>query len=250
MGAAQRGGTSLELSIIVSCFNQAEALEPTLRKCFQTVSEFAESFEAVVINDGSTDGSVRILDRIRKEFPFVRVTHQLRSGNSRAIRRAFELARGEYLFQVDLSQPEFIQEFGRYWSLRDRYPLILGHQAFRGNRLHRTLFWLQHRWIRLLFGADLVDPNSTTRLCRRDLALQLLGQLPSGFEEINLGMALAAYLQTPRAVLEIQAGEPERLPRYRLGEHLAKTIYYFMEIASLRWKRPAFLPVRPVLSPT
>jgi glycosyltransferase involved in cell wall biosynthesis len=234
---SHRGATvssTPELSIIVSCFNQAEILESALRDCFRVVGARVTTFETIIINDGSTDGSVRILDRLRKEFPHVRVTHQLHSGLARAVRRGCDLARGEFLFQVDLSQPDCILDFGRFWELRDRYALVLGFHPYRGGRLSRGLLWLQTRWIKLWFGAELVEPDACYRLCRRELAHNYLLQIPANYEGVNLGLTLAAYRDAPRLILEIEVGNPALRPRHTLREQLGKFYHYFIEIAQLR----------------
>ncbi len=234
-----------ELSIVVSCFNQAEILEPALRDCFRVVGARVASFETIIINDGSTDGSVRILDRLRKEFPHVRVTHQLHSGLARAIRRGCDIARGEFLFQVDLSQPDCILDFGRFWELKDRYALVLGFHPYRGGKLRQGLLWLQTRWIKLWFGAELVEPDAIYRLCRRELAQNYLLQIPKTNEGVNLGVTLAAYRDAPRRILEIEVGNSLFKPKYLLREQLGKFYHYFIEIARLRvslFRLPALQP--------
>lgn len=232
------GNPAPELSILVSCFNQAEILEPTLLETFRVVGEHVQSFETVIINDGSTDGSVRILDRLRKLFPHLRVTHQLHSGRPRAVRRAYDIARGDYLFQVDLSQPESIQDFPRFWEMRDRYSLILGFHPSRGGFARRGLAWLQRRWIQLWFGAELTEPEAHYRLCRRDRALSYLLQIPGNFEGVDLGMTLAAYRDSPRQILELEVGAGTQVSLVPLRSQFGTFLHYFMEIARIRWRRP------------
>jgi glycosyltransferase involved in cell wall biosynthesis len=234
-----------ELSIIVSCFNQGEILETALRNSFQAIQPWISSFETIVINDGSTDGSVRILDRLRKEFPHLRVTHQLHSGYALSIRRAYDLARGEYLFQIDLEEPEWVKDFRLFWEMRDRYALIIGYQRFEGGRARRFLQWLETRWIKLWFGAELKAPDSGYRLCRRDIATPYLTQIPKDFEGVNLAMTLVLYREAPRLLLEVEVGRGAASTPFSLSEKLGKFLHYFVEIVGLWWKYPN----KPVLAP-
>lgn len=231
-----------ELSILVSCFNQAEVLEPALRECLKIVGGLVPSFETLIINDGSTDGSIRILDRLRKEFPSVRVTHQLHSGRARAIRRGYDMARGLHVFQIDLNEPGWVADFPRFWAMRDRYALILGHHPNRGGRLRRAFQWVQARCVKFWFGAELVEPDAAYRLCRRDVALHYLQQIPKDYEGVDLGMTLAAYRDAPRLILEVEVGANCPRARVSTSEQLAKLIHYFSEIAGMRLRR-AQLPV-------
>ncbi len=234
-----------ELSILVSCFNQAEVLEPALRECLKSVGKLVPSFETLIINDGSTDGSIRILDRLRKEFPSVRVTHQLHSGRARAIRRGYDLARGLHVFQIDLNEPGWVADFPRFWAMRDRYALILGHHPHRGNRLRRTLQWIQARWVKLWFGAELIEPDATYRLCRRDIALHYLQQIPKDYEGVDLGMTLTAYRDSPRLLLEVEVGTHRPRARVSASEQIARLIHYFSEIAGLRFRRVSLPTLKP-----
>ncbi len=250
MNISSRSGTgtsatSAEVSLIVSCFNKAEILEAALRDCFSAVRKSVENFEIVVINDGSTDGSVRILDRLRKEFSNLRVTHQLHSGHARSLRRACDIARGEFLFQIDLEDPEWVRDFSLFWEMRERYALITGYHPDRGGLLRRSLRWLQTRWIKFWFSADLVAPESSYRLCRRTLALQYLQQIPKDYEGVNLAMTLLTYRDAPRLLLELEVGKDLKTTRFYVTEELAKILHHFVEVAGLWWKRPT----PPTLTP-
>lgn len=250
MSTSQRGGTGViaaapELSVIVSCFNKAEILESALRDCFGSIRPWVESFEIVIINDGSTDGSVRILDRLRKEFPHLRVTHQLHSGHARSIRRAYDIARGEYLFQMDLEEPEWVKDFSLFWEMRDRYALILGHHPDRGGRVRRSLHWLETKWIKLWFGAELIAPDTHYRLCRREIAQQYLRQIPKDYEGVNLAMTLSTFRDAPRLLLEVEVGKESKTPHFSLTEELSKILHYFVEIVGLKWKRPLLTTLNP-----
>src|SRR5262249_8248265 len=90
-----------ELSVVMPCFNESPTIETTLREWESYFSELTPSFEIIVVNDGSKDGTGRILDRLRKEMKNLRVIHQLNLGHGRAARRGYEAARGKYVLELD-----------------------------------------------------------------------------------------------------------------------------------------------------
>jgi hypothetical protein len=248
VGTVHRTGISSispELSILIGCFNQADTLESAIRDCVHHVSRSVSDFELIIINDGSTDGSVRILDRLRKEFPQLRVTHQLHSGNAKAIRRGMDLARGTYLFQFDLDQTAWLKDFKTLWELRERYTLILGHHMHRGNRFHQCLAWLLNRWIKLWFGTELIEPDTRFRLSKRELALEILARIPKHFEGVGIGLSLHAYRMSPRHLLELQVGESTPPPRFSVRSDLSIFFHYFMEIPKFRFPEPPPLQLQP-----
>ena len=86
------------ISVIIPVFN-AEAF---LERCLGSLlgQTFAD-WEAVCIDDGSTDGSGALLDRLAAEDPRIRVLHKANAGVSEARNDALALAQGDYLLFVD-----------------------------------------------------------------------------------------------------------------------------------------------------
>ncbi|MEM6315027.1 MAG: glycosyltransferase family 2 protein, partial [Planctomycetota bacterium] len=86
-------------SIIVPVFNRRHLLEPTLRSLLrQTFTDF----EAVIVDDASTDGSFEFLRDQLKHDPRFRVLRQHKNeGQAQARNRAMEEARGKYFAFLD-----------------------------------------------------------------------------------------------------------------------------------------------------
>ena len=89
------------LSIIVPVYNA----EKWLRRCVDSLLNQdlpREDYEIILVDDGSTDGSLKICDEYLAAHPgLVRVIHQPNSGVSMARNTGIELAKGEYLSFVD-----------------------------------------------------------------------------------------------------------------------------------------------------
>jgi len=85
-------------SVIVPCWNVEEwvedAISSVLRGSFQ-------DFEIIAVDDGSTDGTGAVLDRIAASDARVRVIHQTNGGVSCARNRGLDAARGGYVFFID-----------------------------------------------------------------------------------------------------------------------------------------------------
>ncbi|HXW24856.1 MAG TPA: glycosyltransferase [Xanthobacteraceae bacterium] len=84
------------MSVVLSVRNGAAELPHAIASILQ--QSFAD-FELIAINDGSTDGTAEILDRVRD--PRVRVVHQDEMGLARALNRGVALARGQYIARQD-----------------------------------------------------------------------------------------------------------------------------------------------------
>ena len=86
------------VSVVMSVYNGAEALPRTLQS---VLSQERVDFEFIVINDGSTDGSGRILDEWAAGNARLRVIHQQNTGLTRALMRGCAEARGEFIARQD-----------------------------------------------------------------------------------------------------------------------------------------------------
>lgn len=87
------------VSILVPCFNEEEGIEETLRAC---MAQVFDDYEVIAINDGSTDGTATILDRLALEFPTLRVVHLARNqGKAMALRTGAMVSRGDVLVCID-----------------------------------------------------------------------------------------------------------------------------------------------------
>src|SRR3990172_9264508 len=95
-------GTPPDLSVVVPVFNEAENLEPLCREVHQVLEPLAISFELVFADDGSTDGTARILSRLARDYSRVRVvTLRRNSGQTAALSAAIDRSAGRVLVPMD-----------------------------------------------------------------------------------------------------------------------------------------------------
>ena len=86
------------VSIVMPCYNSEAYLEEAVSSVFnQTVKDV----ELIVIDDGSTDQSLKILASLQKKYPQISVLEQENSGPYPARNRGLDQARGEYIAFLD-----------------------------------------------------------------------------------------------------------------------------------------------------
>lgn len=86
------------ISLIVPVYNAEDYLDRCLRSI---LSQDFESFEVILVDDGSTDSSPMICDRYSASDPRFRTIHKPNGGVSSARNAGIDLAKGEYLMFVD-----------------------------------------------------------------------------------------------------------------------------------------------------
>jgi len=97
----------LMLSIIAPAHNEADNLSLLVEKINQAASKITEGFEIIVVDDGSTDGSLNLLLKLKKKYPNLKIIRLRRqSGQTAGIMAGFKHSTGEIVvvFDADLQQ--------------------------------------------------------------------------------------------------------------------------------------------------
>lgn len=102
--------TSPEISVIVPAYNAEEYIERCLNSLLD--QDFAKSYEIIVINDGSTDDTIKIVEETAKGHENVRVFSQENGGISAARNAGLSRVRGKYVLFTD--SDDFVER--RYLS--------------------------------------------------------------------------------------------------------------------------------------
>ena len=86
------------ISIIIPIYNIMDCLERCVDSC---LNQTYQNIEILMVDDGSTDGTSELCDKIGKKDPRIRVFHKENGGSSSARNLGIENAKGEYLGFVD-----------------------------------------------------------------------------------------------------------------------------------------------------
>ena len=106
------------LSVVAPVYNEEELVEEFVRRACAAAAGYA--FELVIVNDGSSDRTPELLDRIAGDDPRVRVIHLSRNfGHQAALTAGLEHSRGDVVAMIDADlqdPPELIGEMVAQWS--------------------------------------------------------------------------------------------------------------------------------------
>ena len=135
-------------------FNEARNLEVVAREIHFTLSELGQEYEVLIVDDGSSDGTDRIADRLAKEFTQVRVIHHgANQGLGGVYRTGFGQAQNNLItfFPADGQFPAgIIQQFVPFMDDAD---MVLGYLTNRNSSLlARSLSEAEKILYRLLLG--------------------------------------------------------------------------------------------------
>ena len=94
--------TPLNLSVVVPLFNEEESLPHLVKQLLTALRPTGESFEIVLVNDGSSDGTAAVLEQLSGEIPeLVAVLLRKNYGQTAAMAAGFDVAQGEVIVSLD-----------------------------------------------------------------------------------------------------------------------------------------------------
>jgi len=129
-------------SIVAPAFNEEETLPEFYRQVRAVMDEVGEPWELILVNDGSTDGTSEVAERLHKEDPRVRVIEFARNfGHQIAITAGMDHAQGDAVITIDCDlqdPPEVISDLIARW--REGYQVVYGVRAEREGETWFKLF--------------------------------------------------------------------------------------------------------------
>jgi len=204
------------LSACAPAFNEAGNIERVVRGLDQTLGAAGLDYEVIVVDDGSSDETPRILGELERALPRLRViTHEQNEGYGKSLCDAFAAATKDYVFYTD-GDGQFDAA-----EIRDFLPLLEGNNAVVGYRmgraegaLRRFFSWGYNALVRVLFGLKLRDVDCSFKFLPRR-PLQALGLRSAKF-----------FIDTELLVKLRRAGVPlgERAVRHLPRVHGRSTV--------------------------
>ncbi|MEV7558089.1 glycosyltransferase family 2 protein [Streptomyces sp. NPDC048331] len=170
------------LSVVIPIYNEQEALPLTVARLRPILDGMGISYEVVGIDDGSTDATPMIMQKIRQEWPELRIVRFARnSGHQAALTAGIHRAYGDYVVSIDADlqdPPEKIVEM--YELAREKnLDIVYGVRGDRGTdtffkrRTAGVYYWL----MRKLVGKNMPNQAGDFRLLSR-AAVDALKSLP------------------------------------------------------------------------
>ena len=172
----------MELSIVIPVLNEREALPQLFDEVRATCASLGRSWEAVFVDDGSTDGSWDVLEDLSRAHPEVRAVKLRRNfGKSAALAVGFGHTGGDFVVTLDSDGQDDPAEIPAMLTELDRgYDLVSGWKRERRDPVVR-------RWASRLFnsvtsrfsGIRMHDMNCGLKAYRGDCArsLEIYGEL-------------------------------------------------------------------------
>ncbi len=232
------GAAPLELSVLMPCLNEAETLEVCIKKAQNSLRENQLSGEVIIADNGSTDGSQAIAERLG-----ARVVPVASKGYGSALLGGIAAARGRFIIMGDADDSyEFTNLMPFVVKLRDGFELVMGNR-FKGGIKPGAMPPL-HRYLgnpvltgigRLFFGCPAGDFHCGLRGFSKAaidrLELQTTGMEFASEMVVKASLQGLRITEVPTTLSPDGRSRPPHLRSWRDGwRHLR-----FMLVYSPRW---------------
>jgi glycosyltransferase involved in cell wall biosynthesis len=170
-------------AILIPVYNEERAIADTvnrLQAICQRVPDF--DFEIICVDDGSTDGSARIL----RELAGINVlAHAANLGYGAALRTGLDYCEHEWVFITDADGTYPLEDLVRLLDgIRSGLDMVVGSRGgtgIDGHPVRRLARWMLRKMVHGLTGMMVPDLNSGMRVFRRSLYGEFRHLLPRGF---------------------------------------------------------------------
>ena len=199
------------LSVILPVFNERNSIETVLKEWLQEIKKNNINFQFIVCEDGSTDGTSRLLNKIQSRYELLLKQDKIRRGYGKAVIEGIKAAKTDYILCVDSDGQCDPKDFMKLWNNKNQADVIVGWRTNRADPPQRKIFSFLFKSIfKFLFPTKIHDPSSPYVLCIRKPILQNLKYLKflsEGFWWGFIGMCVKRNL----SMFEIPINHRQRL---------------------------------------
>jgi glycosyltransferase involved in cell wall biosynthesis len=185
------------VSLFFPVYNDAHTVRRITEKARKVLSEVADRYEVIIVDDGSPDRSGEIADELAAEYEDVRVVHhEANRGYGEAIKTGFAHCRYEWICFTDGDDEYDVFDLQKLIRLKDFYDLVI---TFRYVKLYSSLrifiSWIYNYVVRILFRTPYRDISTGLRLVRKSLIDETALDSSSPFigAEITIKTMLKGY---------------------------------------------------------
>jgi glycosyltransferase involved in cell wall biosynthesis len=170
----------VQVSVVLPCLNEEATVGRVVDKAHRAMEERGINGEVIVVDNGSTDGSVKIA-----EEHGAKVVIEEKKGYGNAYRRGFSEAAGDIIVMADSDDTYDLLEMPKFLDALDGADFVMGSRM-RGGMEKGAMPWLHRRignplltwFLNLLFKTKISDAHCGMRVFKKDLLEKMDLQTP------------------------------------------------------------------------
>jgi glycosyltransferase involved in cell wall biosynthesis len=159
------------LSVFFPCYIEKETICSLTEKAVSVASQICNDYEVILVDDGSSDGTAELADRLSEQYPAVRVVHHTQNqGYGAALQSGFRAATKAYVFYTDGDGQFDIAELPNLLPLIWKYDIVSGYRIDRqDNSLRKINAFCWTKLVGFLFDLKLKDIDCAFKLYKKEI---------------------------------------------------------------------------------
>ena len=159
----------MRISAFFPCFNEEKNVSSLIQNCDEVLRDIAVDYEIIIVDDGSTDQTGEIVQRIAQENPHVKYHRHIKNrGYGAALYTGFKKSRFEYVFFSDGDHQFEFSEIRLLVKKIGEADLVTGYRHHRADSAVRLFnAWMWRLLVRIVFGIRITDIDCAFKLFRR-----------------------------------------------------------------------------------
>ncbi len=181
------------LFIIIPAYNEQANIKQVVNDWYPIVEKYGTDSRLVVIDDGSSDNTYKILQELSKERPALTALTKQNGGHGATILYGYKYALdngADYVFQTDSDGQTLPSEFEPFWLARTKYDITIGYRNKRRDGFSRIFVTKILRLVvYICFRVYVLDANTPYRIMSASTLRENLKIIPDDFFLTNVAIS-------------------------------------------------------------
>ncbi|MCW4005920.1 MAG: glycosyltransferase family 2 protein [Candidatus Bathyarchaeota archaeon] len=185
MTTTPKSSKPLQVSVVFPAYNEVDFIDAAVQQATQALNAFTSSYEIVIAEDGSSDGTAELSETLAQKHPYIKHVHrEQRLGRGTALNNAFKQCSGEVFVYMDLdlaTDMQYLKPLVEAVTL-EGYDFATGSRMLPESKVERsfsrgisskTYNWL----VRNMLGSKLKDHQCGFKAFKREPTLTLIEEV-------------------------------------------------------------------------
>jgi hypothetical protein len=251
-GTAKNGGASEwipgSLSVVLPAHNEEANIEIVVDRALSVLPNYVDTFEIIVVDDGSRDGTTAIIDRLAASDRRVRAFHhKVNRGYGAALSTGFAASTGDFVMFMDGDRQFDIADIGLLAPFVGKFDIVAGFRMRRDDPVHRRVFAeVFNVVVRCLFGVHLRDIDCAFKIFRGTMLRSIELTAPGAL----INTEIQAKLRQQGATIEqVGVHHYPRVAGSATGGHPRVIARAMKETVLLWWRMRSYTPPESAPNP-
>ena len=131
------------LSVIIPAYNEEKRIAATIFDVGRYLSQQNYSYEIIVVSDGSTDGTVEIVESLKSQIENLKlIDNQQNHGKGYVVKQGMLEAKGDYRLFMDADNSTTIDHLEKFWpEINSGFDIVIGSIEIKGAKIQETAAW-------------------------------------------------------------------------------------------------------------